>query len=118
MGRTTGKWSQMAVIAHLMAPQLRLITEKIDFSGDFAICNRSNAYVRLENEYQGHSTIRVKMIENCNDVFTLKDGGIFDVVPFSCVGVPISCYSEIHGESNIRIRDPWQSEDIRIPLHV
>jgi hypothetical protein len=120
--KTTGNWSKMAVIAHITAPDIRLVTETIDFSGDFAICSRSHSWVHIENVCGVPSTIRIEMIDNCNGVFTLENDGVFDLLPFTSVRVPVSCYSEIHGdyhgELNLRIRDPWQSEDIRIPLHV
>jgi hypothetical protein len=120
--RSMGNWSRLAVIADVNPPHVRLVTPTIDFSEDFVICNRSHAYCHAENECEVPSTIRVEMIDNCNGVFSLDDDGVFDLLPFSCVRIPVSCYSEIHGdyhgELNLRIRDPWQTDDIRIPLHV
>jgi hypothetical protein len=40
---STGVWSRFIVIANVCPPQISLVTERINFSDDFVICNRSHA---------------------------------------------------------------------------
>lgn len=117
-----GRTYRCAIIAHVQPPKITLITEKIDFSNDFVICNRSHSFVKVKNECGVVSTVQVHMLDNCNNVFSLDDDKVFQVSPFGTVEIPVSCYSEIHGDYNgkliLSIKDPWQYKEIEIPMHV
>jgi hypothetical protein len=118
--KVTGGFYTCAVIANVSPPLLKLHTELIDFSGDFKICNRSWANVVVTNECGVASTVRLEMVDDCNHVFSLDDTSVKNVV--RSVEIPVSCYSEIHGDYNgmlkLIVKDPWQYKEISIPLHV
>jgi hypothetical protein len=120
--RIVGFSHRLAIVAHVVPPKITLVTPTIDFSADFVICNQSNADVVVENECGVPSTVRIEMVDNCNGVFWLAQEKTWDIDPFGRVAVGVSCYSEIHGDYHgmlkLRIRDPWQTKLIRIPLHV
>jgi hypothetical protein len=113
---------RLAVIGHVKPPEIHLVTEFVDFSSDFVICNRSHSFVHLENKCAVESTIQIEMVNDCNGVFRLDDTDIFDLLPFGHVKVAVSCYSEVHGDYHgllkLIIRDPWQTEELTIPMHV
>jgi hypothetical protein len=116
----TGGSYTCAVIARVVPPKLALLTEMIEFSADFVICKRSQAFVRVANECGVKSTVQLEMIESCGGVFELDDSSLHEVIDE--VEFPVSCYSEIHGDYNgmlrLVIKDPWQFREIDIPLHV
>lgn len=120
--KSIGTSYRCAIIANVQPPKISLVTEKIDFSSDFVICNRSHNFVKIENECGVASTVQIRMIDNCNHVFSLDDESVFQIAPFGNVSIPVSCYSEIHGDYNgtllLVIRDPWQHKEIEIPMHV
>jgi hypothetical protein len=62
------------------------------------------------------------MVDGSSGVFTLDDSRVFDIFPGQSVKVPLSCYSKIHGDFHgmlkLLVRDPWQSMNMVIPLHV
>lgn len=117
-----GRSYRCAIVAHVNPPKITLITNKIDFSNDFVICNRSHSFVKVENECGVASTVQVRMIDNCNNVFSLDDDKVFHLAPFGNAEIPVSCYSEIHGDYygklKLSIKDPWQYKEIEIPMHV
>ena len=117
-----GKTYTVAVISHVVAPKVTLITKSIDFSSDFVICNESHSLIKVANECDVPSSIRVEMIDDCKGVFKLGDNELKYLSPNSQVEIPVSCYSEIHGDyyGKVRliIRDYWQHREIDIPLHV
>lgn len=117
-----GKTYTCAVVANVIPPKITLITQSIDFSSDFVICNRSHSQVEVINECDVGSTVRVVMIDDCKGVFSLDDPEIKILDPMSSVTIPVSCYSEVHGDYHGRvklvIRDHWQYKEIEIPLHV
>lgn len=117
-----GKVYTVAVIANVVAPKVTLITRSVDFSSDFVICNESKTLIHVENECQVASTARIVMMNDCNKVFTLGDNSVKSLAGNSQVTIPVSCYSEIHGDYNgklkLIIRDLWQYKEIDIPLHV
>ena len=117
-----GKLYRCAIVAHVQPPKITLLTETIDFSEDFVICKTSHSFVKVKNECGIASTVQIKMIDNCNDVFSLDNDNVFPVVPFGSAEIPVSCYSEIHGDYNgllrLIIRDPWQYKEIDISMHV
>ena len=117
-----GRSYRCAIIAHVKPPKITLITDKIDFSNDFVICNRSHSFVKVENECGVASTVQVRMIDNCSNVFSLDSRKVFHLSPFGTAEIPVSCYSEIHGDYygklNLVIKDPWQYKEIEIPMHV
>jgi hypothetical protein len=96
------------------------VTELIDFSADFVICQRSSAFVVICNDCAVKSTVRLEMVESCNGVFSLDDTSLFEIK--DRVEIKVSCYSEIHGdykgELKLIIKDPWQCEEILIPMRV
>ena len=113
---------RMAIIGHVKPPKIELVTDVIDFSADFVICNRSHSHVVIRNDCGVASTVRVEMVDDCDSVFSLDNDKAHDIGPFESVNIPVSCYSEIHGDYNgtlkLIIRDPWQSKEILIPMHV
>lgn len=117
-----GRSYRCAIIAHVQPPKVTLITDKIDFSNDFVICNKSHSFVKVENECGVASTVQVRMIDNCNNVFSLDNRKVFNLPPFGSAEIPVSCYSEIHGDYygklKLIIKDPWQYKEIEIPMHV
>jgi hypothetical protein len=60
------------------------------------------------------------MVNSCNGVFSLDDASVREIS--DTAEFAVSCYSEIHGDYNgmmkLVIRDPWQTREINIPLHV
>jgi hypothetical protein len=74
----------------------------------------------IENQCAVNSTVRLEMVESCNGVFSLDDTSLFEIS--DRVEIKVSCYSEIHGDYKgslkLIVRDPWQSEEILIPMHV
>lgn len=118
----TGGSYSIAIIAHVNPPNIHLITDSIDFSSDFVICKRSESKVKVENLCGVPSTAQLKMIDDCNGVFSLDDHTLKKIEPMSQVEIPVSCYSEIHGDYNgslkLIITDPWQFKEIIIPMHV
>lgn len=110
------------VLAHVKPPKLSLKTPTIDFSSDFIICKRSSSFVVVENECGVPSTVRLEMEDDCNGVFSLDDDTTKEVSGEQKVEIPISCYSEIHGDYHgklkLIVKDSWQRKEISIPLHV
>ena len=118
----TGKSYTIGLVANVVEPKITLLTKSIDFSSDFVICKESHSLIKIENECDVPSTIRVEMIDNCNNVFKLGDDQVKSIKKHSQVEIPVSCYSEIHGDYNgkveLIIEDHWQHKEIMIPLHV
>lgn len=111
-----------AVVAHVHPPKLVLQTPMIDFSSDFRICKRSSSFVIVENECEVSSTVRLEMIDDCNGVFSLDDPSIKEISGKGKVEIPISCYSEIHGDYKgqlkLIVKDSWQRKESIINMHV
>ena len=109
-----------AVCAYVVPPRVRLLTESVDFSRDFVICNRSHAKVVVANDCAVMSTVRLEMIDDCDGVFSLDSLEAKDLVDKAEFAV--SCYSEIHGDYHGSLKvifyDQWQTEEIVVPLHV
>ena len=122
MCNVMGNTYTCVVVAHVNPPKLSLKTPTIDFSEDFIICKRSSSFVIVENECGVPSTVRLEMEDNCYGVFSLDDGKTKEVDGNGRVEIPISCYSEIHGDYNgklkLIIKDSWQRKEIIIPVHV
>ncbi|OHT05331.1 hypothetical protein TRFO_26965 [Tritrichomonas foetus] len=118
----TGSSYTCAVVAHVQPPQIILRTKEIDFSSDFVICKRSHSFVKVSNECGVASSVRLEMVDDCDGVFQLDDDGLKEVEPKGKVDIPISCYSEIHGDYNgmlkLIVKDSWQFKEILIPMHV
>jgi hypothetical protein len=116
----TGGLYTCALLATVVPPRIKLLTELIDFSSDFVICKRSKAFVRVANECGVKSTAQLEMVDSCHNVFSLDDTDVHDVVDVT--EFQVSCYSEIHGDYNgmlrLLIRDPWQQRVVNLPLHV
>ena len=114
-----GKYT-CALVAHVIPPKLKLVTESVDFSSDFVICNRSHSAVVVTNDCGVDSTVCVEMVDDCNGVFSLDDTSTKTVS--DRVEIAVSCYSEIHGDYygklKLIIEDPWQQKEIIIPMHV
>lgn len=110
------------VMAHVNPPKLSLKTPTIDFSSDFVICKKSSSFVVVENECGVPSTVRLEMDDDCDGVFSLDDDTTKEVSGDGRVEIPVSCYSEIHGDYHGRmkliVKDSWQRKEILIPLHV
>jgi hypothetical protein len=109
-----------ALIANVLPPRLKLLTDTIDFSPDFVICKRSQAFVRIANECGVSSTVQLEMVDDAQGVFSLEDTDLKEVSDRAEFAV--GCYSEIHGDYNgmlrLVIRDSWQFREVNIPLHV
>ena len=110
-----------AVVAHVIPPKVTLISESIDFSDDFVICHRSFATVKVANECDVASTVRLDIVDDSNGVFKINEKDTKELYPQSGLTFQISCYSEVHGDYHgsikLIIRDLWQSREILIPLH-
>lgn len=117
-----GKTYTVAVIAKVVAPKVSLLTRNVDFSSDFVICKESKSLIHIANECEVESTVRMQMINDCNKVFMLGDSEVKSLGGMKETSIPVSCYSEIHGDYNgklkLIIRDLWQYKEIDIPLHV
>jgi hypothetical protein len=120
--RILGTDHSLLITATVIPPKITLVTPMIEFSDDFVICNRSHREVIIKNECGVPSTVKIEMVDDCGGVFLLERLAVTDIEPFDRVTVNVSCYSEIHGDYHgllrLRIRDPWQQEEIMIPLHV
>jgi hypothetical protein len=115
-----GGSSTCALTARVLPPKLVLLTETVDFSSDFVVCKRSHSLVRVENECGVKSSVQLEMVDSCKGVFSLDDTDCHEII--DTVELPVSCYSEIHGDYHgslrLTVRDPWQTREIAIPMHV
>lgn len=110
------------VTANVIAPKVTLVTEKIDFSDDFIICRRSEGFITVKNESDLKSTFRIEVVDDSHQVFQLHDSTLHEINPFESIDIPVSCYSEVHGDFyghfKLIVRDLWQYKETLIPMHV
>ena len=111
-----------AIVANVRPPKIVLQTEQVDFSSDFVICHKSIANVKVTNDCGVDSSVHLEIVDDCNGVFSIEDPDVKPIEANQTITIPVSCYSEIHGDYNgmlkLIVNDEWQNTETLIPMHV